>query len=191
MEKSQGPLERLSFLVVEDSANMRLLIRSVLKGFGAKTIHESENGTAAFDWLKCQIPDMVICDFHMDGINGLQFTRLVRTHRESPDRFLPIIMVSSYGSRGHVLSARDAGVTEFLVKPFTPKSLYDRITAIVHHPRRFVRTKTYFGPDRRRHDGTKYSGPKRRAGEVTGPEETPRPAEKDMHQDDINELFNP
>ena len=51
-----------------------------------------------------------------------------------------------------VIEARDAGVTEFLAKPISPKSLYTRVHSIVTRPREFVRTKSYFGPDRRRHD---------------------------------------
>jgi two-component system, chemotaxis family, chemotaxis protein CheY len=60
--------------------------------------------------------------------------------------------------------ARDAGVTEFLAKPISAKALYNRILNVVAHPRPFIRTKTYFGPDRRRNTLNPYAGPERRSG---------------------------
>jgi hypothetical protein len=62
------------------------------------------------------------------------------------------------------MAARDAGVTEFLVKPLSAKALYERILSVVLHPRPFVRTKNYFGPDRRRNSNPGYAGPERRRG---------------------------
>jgi hypothetical protein len=61
-----------------------------------------------------------------------------------------------------VLQARDTGVSEFLCKPISAKALYDRIYSIVMHPRPFIRTKSYFGPDRRRAENPAYSGAERR-----------------------------
>jgi hypothetical protein len=63
-----------------------------------------------------------------------------------------------------VVSARDAGVTEFLAKPISAKALYQRILNVVANPRPFIRTKTYFGPDRRRNVNPNYVGPERRKG---------------------------
>ncbi len=62
-------------------------------------------------------------------------------------------------------AARDAGVTEFLTKPISPKALYQRIVSVVTNPRPFIKTKTYFGPDRRRHASLNYAGPERRKGD--------------------------
>jgi hypothetical protein len=63
-----------------------------------------------------------------------------------------------------VIEARDAGVTEFLAKPVAAKSLYERILSVVLAPRPFIKTRDYFGPDRRRTTNTKYIGPERRKG---------------------------
>jgi hypothetical protein len=63
-----------------------------------------------------------------------------------------------------VIKARDAGVTEFLAKPISAKALYNRILHIILNPRPFIKTETYFGPDRRRNVNAKYSGPERRKG---------------------------
>jgi two-component system, chemotaxis family, chemotaxis protein CheY len=63
-----------------------------------------------------------------------------------------------------VIAARDAGVTEFLAKPLSAKALYQRVLNVVANPRPFIKTKTYFGPDRRRNVKENYNGPERRKG---------------------------
>ena len=75
-------------------------------------------------------------------------------------------MLTGHSEKKHVMAARDAGVTEFLAKPLSAKALYERILNIVMNPRPFVRTKTYFGPDRRRGAASNYAGPERRKGEM-------------------------
>jgi two-component system, chemotaxis family, chemotaxis protein CheY len=76
---------------------------------------------------------------------------------------VPIIMVSGHTEKHRVEAARDAGVTEFLIKPITGHSLFSRIAEILERPRPFVRCDNYFGPDRRRHPLENYAGPWRRA----------------------------
>jgi two-component system, chemotaxis family, chemotaxis protein CheY len=77
---------------------------------------------------------------------------------------VPIIMLTGHSERTRVTNARDAGITEFMVKPISAKALYQRILNVVVNPRPFVRTKTFFGPDRRRNVNPNYSGPERRKG---------------------------
>jgi two-component system chemotaxis response regulator CheY len=88
----------------------------------------------------------------------------VRNSNSPVTRFVPIIMLSGHSERRCVMEARDAGVTEFLTKPVAAKSLYERILSVVLAPRPFIRTKDYFGPDRRRTVNAKYAGPERRKG---------------------------
>jgi DNA-binding response OmpR family regulator len=77
---------------------------------------------------------------------------------------VPIIMLTGHSEKKRVIAARDAGVTEFLAKPISAKGLYGRILNVVANPRPFIRTKNYFGPDRRRNANPNYSGPERRKG---------------------------
>jgi response regulator RpfG family c-di-GMP phosphodiesterase len=90
----------------------------------------------------------------------------VRNAPDSPNPFIPIIMVSGYSSKECVNAARDAGVTEFLAKPVSSKAILSRLVAVIESPRPFVRTKTYFGPCRRRRIDPFYKGPERRASEL-------------------------
>ncbi|MEE8129654.1 MAG: hypothetical protein V3T48_05170, partial [Vicinamibacterales bacterium] len=83
-------------------------------------------------------------------LNGLDFVRMVRFGKESPNRYVPIIMLTGHTELHRVCEARDAGVNEFLSKPVSAKAVYSRIASIIENPRMFVHTKTYFGPCRRR-----------------------------------------
>ena len=73
-------------------------------------------------------------------------------------------MLTGHSEKQRVIGARDAGVTEFLAKPISAKSLYERILNVVANPRPFIKSKNYFGPDRRRNVNTNYIGPERRKG---------------------------
>jgi DNA-binding response OmpR family regulator len=73
-------------------------------------------------------------------------------------------MLTGHSEKRRVTVARDAGVTEFLAKPISAKGLYQRILNVVANPRPFIKTKTYFGPDRRRNTSNTYIGPERRTG---------------------------
>ena len=112
--------------------------------------------------------DLAIVDFHMSPIDGVEFTRLVRQASDSPNPFLPIIMLTGYAERSRVEEARDAGVTEFIVKPVTAKAVLSRLQNVIYKPRPFVQTKTYFGPDRRRRADNDYAGPSRRKSDGLG-----------------------
>jgi DNA-binding response OmpR family regulator len=105
----------------------------------------------------------VIVDFNMFPLDGVEFTRLVRNSPDSANPYLPIIMMTGHSEKARVYEARDAGVTEFVVKPITAKAILDRIQAVIFRPRPYVKTDGYFGPDRRRTDASNYKGPRRRS----------------------------
>ena len=72
-------------------------------------------------------------------------------------------VITGHSERWRVMEARDAGVTEFIAKPLTAKAVIDRVNAVIFRPRPFIRTPTFFGPDRRRRADPTYQGPWRRA----------------------------
>ena len=97
-----------------------------------------------------------------DLMGGLSFTRKMRSAPGIPNPFVPIVVMTGHSEERHILQARDTGVTEFLVKPMTVRSVYSRLCSIVERPRDFVNASGDFGPDRRRRDDPSYHGPKRR-----------------------------
>ena len=162
---SAAALENLKALIVEDNAHMRALLRSLLSVIGLKNVFEAADGEQAFHILREQQPDMVLTDLSMAPTDGIAFTREIRLSHDSPSPFVPIIMITGHTEQHRVESARDAGVTEFLAKPVTTQNLFLRIAEVVERPRAFVRCKSYFGPDRRRHVDLDYMGPWRREGD--------------------------
>jgi two-component system chemotaxis response regulator CheY len=154
-------LSKLRVLIVDDSKNMRMLVRTVLNAIGVTTVREAGDGQAGLIELRANPIDIAIVDWVMEPMDGLEFVRQVRSADDSPNLFLPIIMMTGHTERHRIFKARDAGVTEFLAKPITAKTLLLRLTNIIEHPRPFVRAKGYFGPDRRRRS-EEYAGPERR-----------------------------
>ena len=154
--------ERLKILIVDDSLHLRKLVRTILHAFGVIQIYEAENAKAAWPILREVNPDVVFLDWMMEGMSGIEFTKLIRTSVASPNPFAPIIMLTNYTHITRVNEARDSGISEFLAKPVSVNAILTRLISVIEYPRPFVRTKVYFGPCRRRRGGNEYRGPERR-----------------------------
>jgi len=159
---SGATFDHLKALVVEDNNHMRTLLRSLLNALGIKTVYEAADGSGAFNELRERRPDFVLTDLSMKPMDGIEFTKLVRTATDSPNPYVPIVMVTGHTERHKIETARDAGVTEILAKPITAQNLFMRVAEIIERPRAFVRCASYFGPDRRRRRLDEYTGPWRR-----------------------------
>lgn len=153
---------RLSVLVVDDSPHIRRLVRAVLHAIGCRAIHEASDAEAALHALRTHQIDAVILDWMMRPVDGLALTRTIRRGDDVPNPYVPIIMLTGHTTRASILAARDAGVTEYLAKPVTAGGILSRLQMIIENPRPFVRTPSFFGPDRRRKDSSFYKGPERR-----------------------------
>jgi len=154
--------EHLKALVVEDNPHMRAILRALLADLGINEVFEAGDGGRAFALLPVARPDFVVTDLAMTPVDGIAFTRELRNSPESPNPFLPVIMVSGHTERVRIIAARDAGVTEFIAKPITARNLFLRISQAIDRPRPFVRAPSYFGPDRRRQNDAFHMGPWRR-----------------------------
>ncbi len=141
---------KLTVLIAEDTAPMRKLIRNVLEALDIKNIHEAKDGEEAFKIMYEENPDIVIVDWDMEPMDGIELTEEIRKGPLSPNRLVPIIFLTGYSSAKKVLQARDAGATEFVVKPFSAADLAKRVAYVINRPRDFIDCGTYFGPDRRR-----------------------------------------
>lgn len=155
-------------LILDDNAHMRALLRIVLQGLGVGKMIEASGAADAFEALRSTMIDMAFVDFKLGDLDGAEFTRLVRTAPDSSNPYLPIIMLTAYGERSKVKMAIDAGADEFLVKPIRASDVARRIHAVSHQRRTFIRTATFFGPDRRRRADPSYRGPFRRVQDKSG-----------------------
>ena len=154
--------ELLKILMVDDNHHMRVLLTEILRAIGVKNVFEATDGAEALQALRNHQIDIVMTDLAMQPLDGIDFVRLVRNSPDSPNPMVPVIMITGHSTSRRVAEARDVGVTEFLSKPVTARGVIERINRVVEHPRAFVRTADYFGPDRRRRDDPNYTGPYRR-----------------------------
>ena len=154
----------LRFMVIDDNAHKRRIVRTLMHGFSAREVYAAEDGATGLEAFTHHMPDIVITDWAMPIFDGLELTQMIRQPGANSNPFVPIIMLSGHSEKKRVVAARDAGVTEFLAKPLSAKALYQRILNVVANPRPFIKTKTYFGPDRRRNVNNNYAGPERRKG---------------------------
>jgi len=145
-------LEHIKILVMDSDHRIADLVKRVLFSLGFKHTFYAKSGQEGLDILKAEKIDMVITDWDMKPMSGIDFITHIRTSDTSPNRLLPIIMLTGKTQQHHVMEARDAGITEFVVKPFSAKTICDRILLVVEHPRNFILSPTFTGPDRRRRD---------------------------------------
>ncbi len=186
--KARYVLENVNVLVLDDNRHMRSLVQSILHALGVKQIREASDAPEAFKELQHFHADVIIADWHMEPLDGLDFVRLVRTAKDSPNPYVPIIMLTGHTEYQRVCEARDAGVNEFLAKPISAKALYSRFASIIENPRPFIRTKTYFGPDRRRQNlGPPRGVPERRKEEI---EKLAERTDDGLSETEIESLLN-
>ncbi len=141
---------------------MNNLIRLVLDKLGITNLHSCFDGNEAFSLFCDKRPDIVISDWIMEGGDGIELTKKIRLDDRSPNKVVPIILLTGYNSKKRVTMARDAGVTEYLVKPFTAKDIAARVAYVINNPRDFIHCNGFFGPERRRRVDLQYSGSFRR-----------------------------
>lgn len=152
-------LGALRVLLVDDNQHMRSIVSAVLAGIGISQVRECWDGAEGLAALREWPADVAIVDFRMTPVDGVEFTHLVRNAADSPNPYLPIIMLTGYAERSRVMEARDAGVNEFVVKPVTARAVVDRLNQVIFRPRPFIRSESYFGPCRRRKQDPEFQGP--------------------------------
>ena len=119
----------MKFLVVDDSPTMRRIVRNALREIGYNDLLEAEDGNDALEKLEGEGADFLITDWNMPNMNGLELTKAVREHPKFSS--LPILMVTTRGMKEDVIAAIHARVNNYVVKPFTPEVLRDKINLIM------------------------------------------------------------
>jgi CheY-like chemotaxis protein len=185
--KSTVNLRDLVILVADPSAYTRRVINGMLRGFGANKILEAEQSTGLFQALSSQKIGILLCDLQLPPHGGLALTRTIRGNADNENRTLPILLMTSNTSEKIVKNARDSGANMVVAKPMSPNSLYDRLGWIAFHPRPFVDTPNYFGPDRRfKIEGFPGGVGRRKGDSMVDVAEESGPA---LAQNDIDSLF--
>ena len=145
-------LRDVNVLVVEKHLLIRTILRDVFHQFGVLRFRATSDPKDAFTMFRETPADLILTDWSYD-LDGLTFIRMVRRNAESPNPYVPVIMVTANTELEHVCKARDAGMTEFLAKPVSASLIYSRICSVIERNRDFIRASDFFGPDRRRRHG--------------------------------------
>lgn len=118
----------MSVLVVDDFATMRRIIANVLKQLGYETIHEAEDGTKALQVLETEKIDFVITDWNMPQMSGLDLLMAIRASEDKKD--IPVLMVTAEAQQENIVKAAQAGVNNYIIKPFDAQTLSEKIKKI-------------------------------------------------------------
>lgn len=137
---------RLSFLVADDSRFMRRIVTSSLRAFGARDLDEAATGEEAYSFIEAGQCDIVLLDWEFPGRSGESIMRAIRTPGHVA-AYQNVIMMSAHDNRKRIERALKFGVNGYVTKPVAPATLYAQIYNVVLHPRRYVRSQAYFGPD--------------------------------------------
>ena len=132
-------LSDLDVLVVDDNAKMRNLVRVILQSFGVTKIRQARDGTAGLAEIDSACPSIIISDWEMEPMNGLEFIQAVRSAFRDPLCFVPIIVLTGHASKPLIEKAFDAGATQLLVKPVTPANVLQRLNWVLEDDRPFKR----------------------------------------------------
>lgn len=166
LKSVQENIAKIGVLIADSDRRIAGIVREVLESLGFKRIFTTRDGAEALEIIRKEKIDMLITDWRMAPMDGINLVKYLRTADDSPSRFMPIIMLTGNVEREHVEEARDVGVTEFVLKPFSAKTLFNRITTVIENPRSFVMNKNYVGPDRRRRNALPPGGVDRRKKQV-------------------------
>ncbi|MDB5539570.1 MAG: response regulator [Devosia sp.] len=154
---------RLDVLVVDPSAHMAALIGQMLRHLKVRLVEEAVNSDGAALLLQSHRFGAIMMNDVLMPMNGIALVRALRAASGGLNRDTPVIMMSSNPDAGEIAEARDAGITEFLRKPFAAADIEKRLASILAAPRPFIEADAYAGPDRRRRQ-LEHKGGERRAG---------------------------
>jgi CheY-like chemotaxis protein len=141
---------KLSVLVADDSAYARSILVAVLRAVGVRKIREAADGVEALEHFRLSSVDIVFTDVHMPVLDGVELIRMIRSQESSPNPYVPVIVLSAHTQRATINQCRNAGATEFIAKPITAAAVIRRLQVVIENPRPFIKSKQFFGPDRRR-----------------------------------------
>jgi two-component system chemotaxis response regulator CheY len=123
-----APNTKMSILVVDDFSTMRRIISNVLRQLGYENIVEAEDGTKALAILDSQQIDFVITDWNMPQMSGLDLLKAIRSNPQK--KGIPVLMVTAEAMQENIIAAAQAGVNNYIVKPFDAKTLSEKINKI-------------------------------------------------------------
>ena len=118
----------IKVLIVDDFATIRRILRNILKQIGITNICEAVNGQTALKALQNENFDLIFCDWNMPGMSGLELLNIVRSDDEL--KSIPFVMVTAEAQKENILEAVKAGVSSYIVKPFTAETVEEKLQKV-------------------------------------------------------------
>lgn len=145
-------LKDYNILLVDADVELAKVLKTMLADMGFSSVHISRSGKEAIELLNSTIYDFIITEWNTQHIDGIELLNYLRRSPNSPNPAMPVIMLTGRAEMTDVFLARDYGINEYVIKPFTARSIYNRLERIIEKPRSFVAVNSFVGPDRR-HNG--------------------------------------
>lgn len=166
-------LSHLSFLVADENVFTLSVMRKILNAFHARHIFEAPTAHEAYEYFRLAPIDIIITDHLSAPTDEISLIRQIRTDERSPNKNIPILLLTAQCDPFRLAAARDAGATEILTKPLTAQKLFTALQMMIEQSSEIIRTVDYAGPDRRNSQIPR-TGPERRRAHTKFPRpETP------------------
>lgn len=151
-EERRARLSKLHVLVADRDHRTASLVQRILFSFGFRNMDITTNADSMLALLRTRPYDILILELNMEPLDGITLVKNIRTAKDDAriPAYIPILMLTAKSDKENVIAARDAGITEFVAKPFSAKTISNRIIQIIDNPRAFIECANYTGPDRRR-----------------------------------------
>jgi two-component system chemotaxis response regulator CheY len=177
-----NPLKAYRILVVDADIELAQVLKAMLREMGFSNVHLTKSGVDAISLMRTMVFDFIITEWATQQLDGIAMLEFIRRNPNSPNPTIPIIMLTGRAEQVDVALARDYGINEYVIKPFTAKSIYSRLERIVEQPRSFVVAKTFVGPDRRSREKPQEEDKERRV-QKTLPKLKPKEVLKALYDD--------
>jgi two-component system chemotaxis response regulator CheY len=129
--KSYIALDKLVIAIVDDNPFFRRIVRAMLVGFGVRQVIEAATTLEGWRVISTQSPDILLLDWKLSVGDGAKLLNQIRTNPDDAIATMAVMFISAHGDKRHVLMANKLGANDFLVKPISPRILYDRLTRLV------------------------------------------------------------
>jgi|GEM_PF-626783 len=180
-------LQEMKILVVDDSSTVRKFLSEMLRDIGVGHVVGAEDGAEAIERLRTFPADIMLCDLHMTPLDGIELTRLIRNASDSPNPYLPVVMLTADATQAQMKNAFNAGVNAFMSKPVKMNILHRKLYAIFAQPLVFIREGRTLRPLQAVQASSAPAAPQRPAAAAP----TKDPAKASGPKDDDNTLADP
>lgn len=168
-------LQNYNILIADADIQLGKVLQGMLQQMGFSNITLTQSGQETLELLKAKPFDFLITEWNVKQLGGIELLTHIRRDAGSPDLTLPVVMLTGRAEEADVLTARDYGINEYVVKPFTAKTVFARLERLIEMPRDFVLSQNFVGPNRRS-KGLLPKGVSERRGTTIHPLRKPAPA---------------